>query len=54
MSTLIHRRVQKARAGENPKVIRRVCSGWNEQRDRPLMDKVAAYLDVAGRSGSSE
>ncbi|MEM8782908.1 MAG: hypothetical protein AAGE65_08625 [Planctomycetota bacterium] len=28
MSTLIHQRVEQARAGENPAVIARVASGW--------------------------
>lgn len=28
MSTLIHRRVEQARRGENPTVIRRMRSGW--------------------------
>lgn len=28
MPTLIHRRVREAQQGRNPKVIRKVCSGW--------------------------
>ena len=27
---------------------------FDEQRDRPLMDKIATYLDVVGRSVVSE
>ena len=32
----------------------RAAIPFDEQRDRPLMDKIAAYLDAVGRSVVSE
>ena len=54
MCTLIHRRVAEARAGENPKVIRRLPGGWAVLGDvQPvrgycllLPDPVAPHLNA--------
>lgn len=62
MSTLIHRRVQDAQAGKNPKVIRRVRSGWIVMGDVQflhgycllLSDPVVAGINALSQKGRAQ